>query len=141
MKTYPEIQPFIRTIHQQHTAIKKNAKMREEFTANVSHELKTPLTSISGYAELIETGIASGEDTIRFAGEIHKNSQRLLVLINDILRLSQLDSIESELEKEPVDLYEVAQNCRDMLENAGGKQSRQCAGGSENMSLCLQTAR
>lgn len=116
LKTYPEIQPFIRTIHQQHTAIKKNAKMREEFTANVSHELKTPLTSISGYAELIETGIASGEDTIRFAGEIHKNSQRLLVLINDILRLSQLDSIESELEKEPVDLYEVAQNCRDMLE-------------------------
>ena len=115
MKTYPEIQPFIRTIHEQHTAIKKNAKMREEFTANVSHELKTPLTSISGYAELIESGIASGDDTIRFAGEIHKNSRRLLVLINDILRLSQLDSVEQKLEKESVDLYEVALACCDML--------------------------
>ena len=70
MQTYPEIQPFIETINQQHRELKRNSKMRQEFTANVSHELKTPLTSISGYAELIESGIAQGEDTVRFAGEM-----------------------------------------------------------------------
>ena len=116
MQTYPEIQPFIETINQQHRELKRNSKMRQEFTANVSHELKTPLTSISGYAELIESGIAQGEDTVRFAGEIHKSSQRLLTLINDILRLSQLDSVEECVDTEPVDLYEMALNCQDMLE-------------------------
>lgn len=115
MKTYPELQPFIKTISEQHAAIKRNANMRQEFTANVSHELKTPLTSISGYAELIEAGIASGEDITRFAGEIHKNAQRLLVLINDILRLSQLDTVEDKLEKEDVDLFEMAVACKEML--------------------------
>lgn len=115
MQTYPEIQPFIETINEQHRALKRSSKLRQEFTANVSHELKTPLTSISGYAELIEAEIATGEDTVRFAGEIHKNSQRLLTLINDILRLSQLDSVEEDIDTEPVDLYEMAVNCRDML--------------------------
>ena len=61
--------------------------MRVEFTANVSHELKTPLTSISGYAELIESGMAGGEQAQRFAAEIHKSASRLLTLINDIIRL------------------------------------------------------
>ncbi len=116
IQTYPEIQPFIETINEQHKAMKHSAKLRQEFTANVSHELKTPLTSVSGYAELIEAGIATGDDTIRFAGEIHKNSKRLLNLINDILRLSQLDSVEDYLDTEQVDLYEMALNCRDMLE-------------------------
>ena len=63
----------------------RNATMRQEFTANVSHELKTPLTSISGYSELIESGMAADEDIVRFAAEIHKNSNRLLTLINDII--------------------------------------------------------
>ena len=121
MQTYPEIQPFIETINQQHRELKRNSKMRQEFTANVSHELKTPLTSISGYAELIESGIAQGEDTVRFAGEIHKSSQRLLTLINDILRLSQLDSVEECVDTEPVDLYEMALNCQDMLEMQANK--------------------
>ena len=121
MQTYPEIQPFIETINQQHRELKRNSKMPQEFTANVSHELKTPLTSISGYAELIESGIAQGEDTVRFAGEIHKSSQRLLTLINDILRLSQLDSVEECVDTEPVDLYEMALNCQDMLEMQANK--------------------
>ena len=121
MQTYSEIQPFIETINQQHRELKRNSKMRQEFTANVSHELKTPLTSISGYAELIESGIAQGEDTVRFAGEIHKSSQRLLTLINDILRLSQLDSVEECVDTEPVDLYEMALNCQDMLEMQANK--------------------
>ncbi len=121
IQAYPEIQPFIETINQQHRELKRNSKMRQEFTANVSHELKTPLTSISGYAELIESGIAQGEDTVRFAGEIHKSSQRLLTLINDILRLSQLDSVEECVDTEAVDLYEMALNCRDMLEMQANK--------------------
>jgi len=98
----------------------KNAEgsmqMRQEFTANVTHELKTPLTSISGYAELIETGLASGEDTVRFARGIHKNANRLLTLINDIIRLSELDSNEEEPVKEKINLYELAKVCVEMLE-------------------------
>lgn len=89
--------------------------MRQEFTANVSHELKTPLTSISGYSELIENGMATQEDTIRFAGEIHKSSQRLLTLINDIIELSELDSSESKVAMETVNIYDIAKNCVEML--------------------------
>lgn len=121
MQTYTEIQPFIETINQQHKELKRSSQLRQEFTANVSHELKTPLTSISGYAELIEAEIATGADTVRFAGEIHKNAQRLLTLINDILRLSQLDSVEDYLDTETVDLYEMALNCREMLQMQAGK--------------------
>ena len=90
-RVYRELEPFVATIRQQHDDIIKSAQMRQEFTANVSHELKTPLTAISGYAELIEHGMADAENSKRFAGEIHKNSVRLLSLINDIIQLSQLD--------------------------------------------------
>lgn len=89
-------------------------KLRREFAANVSHELKTPLTSISGYAEMIEEGIAGGEDVPRFAGRIRKESKRLLALISDIIMLSSLDE-GAETEKEPVDLAEVAEECCDVL--------------------------
>lgn len=115
IKTYKEIQPFIDTIKKQHEDIVKNSHVRQEFTANVSHELKTPLTSISGYSELIENGMATQEDTIRFAGEIHKSSQRLLTLINDIIELSELDSSESKVAMETVNIYDIAKNCVEML--------------------------
>lgn len=82
--------------------------MRQEFTANVSHELKTPLTSISGYSELIESGMATNEDVTRFAGEIHKSANRLLSLINDIIQLSQLDVSDLSGEFSPVQLDKVA---------------------------------
>lgn len=118
---YEELQPFINTIQTQHEDIVKNALVRQEFTANVSHELKTPLTSISGYAELIETGMASHEDVQRFAREIHKNSNRLLTLINDIIRLSELDGAEQEPVFERVNLYLVAQTCVDMLQFSAEK--------------------
>ncbi|MBQ7887686.1 MAG: two-component sensor histidine kinase, partial [Clostridia bacterium] len=106
--SYPELQPFMRRIRSQHEEILKNANMRVEFTANVSHELKTPLTSITGYAELIESGMAEGDMIKRFAGEIHKSASRLLTLINDILRLSQMDEERSEIEREMVDPALVA---------------------------------
>ena len=90
-------------------------QIRQEFTANVSHELKTPLTSISGYAELIETGMAQGGDCVKFAGKIRKESARLLTLIGDILRLSELDTTESALLDDSVDLTAVAEECRERL--------------------------
>ena len=107
--------PFVNTIRKQHDDILKNATMRQEFTANVSHELKTPLTSISGYSELIESGMATDQDVTRFAGEIHKNSKRLLTLINDIIRLSELDSTSEDENYEDIDLYDIAETCVDML--------------------------
>ena len=113
--TYEELVPFITTIRQQHMDIIKSAKMRQEFTANVSHELKTPLTSISGYAELIETGIAGENEVQRFAREIHRNSKRLLTLINDIIRLSELDGGHADNSFSELDLYDIAQTCVEML--------------------------
>ncbi len=116
INVYKEMEPFVVTIKKQHEDILKSARMRQEFTANVSHELKTPLTSISGYSELIENGMAGEGDVIRFAGEIHHSANRLLSLINDILRLSELDSGEFKITYEDVDLYEVAQDCIYMLD-------------------------
>ena len=115
-KGYKELVPFIRHIKEQHADIIKNAKMRQVFTANVSHELKTPLTSISGYAELIENGMATDADVQRFAKEIHRNSKRLLTLINDTIRLAELDVTEKTIEFEDVDLYELAESCVSMLQ-------------------------
>jgi len=92
------------------TEKEQSEKMRREFSANVSHELKTPLTSIIGYAEIIQNGIAKKEDYPRFAEQIFSESKRLLYLIEDIIKLSRLD--EEGLKKEfvPVDLYLLSEN-------------------------------
>lgn len=82
-------------------------QMRREFTANVSHELKTPLTSISGFAEIIRDGIAKDEDVARFADKIYMEAKRLVDLVNDIINLSRLDEASPEIQKEPVDLRDV----------------------------------
>ena len=119
---YDEIKPFIQTIKEQHINILNSAKMRQEFTANVSHELKTPLTAISGYAELIGSGMADEKDTKRFAEEIHHSSDRLLTLINDIIKLSELDCEDLEFDFEQVDIYNVAQGCLDMIDVQAAKQ-------------------
>ena len=87
---YKELEPFVKTIRMQHENILRVAKVRQEFTANVSHELKTPLTVISGYAELIESGMVAGDAVKQYAREIHHNSNRLLSLINDIIHLSEM---------------------------------------------------
>ncbi|MCR5587192.1 MAG: two-component sensor histidine kinase [Lachnospiraceae bacterium] len=119
---YKELNPILLHIRDQHADIVKSSKIRQEFTANVSHELKTPLTSISGYSELIENGMATEEDTIKFAEEIHRNSDRLLVLINDILRLAELDTAnEEELATQTVDLNIIAQTCQAMVEPSADK--------------------
>ena len=117
---YKELVPFVGALKEQREDILRSATMRQEFTANVSHELKTPLTAISGYAELIENGMVSGDDSVRFAGEIRKNSTRLLSLINDIINLSELDDgVKLNLEK--MDLYEAAKTCIKNLKVAADK--------------------
>lgn len=116
VESYPELEPFITMIHKQHEEILKSANMRVEFTANVSHELKTPLTSISGYAELIESGMAQGDQVGRFALEIRKSANRLLSLIDDIIKLSQMDSPMQELSLESVDLASIAASAVEQLE-------------------------
>jgi len=121
--SYPELQPFMHRIRSQHEEILRNANMRVEFTANVSHELKTPLTSISGYAELIESGMAKGEQAQRFAGQIYKSASRLLTLINDIIRLSQMDAPEHEIEREMVDPGAIAEAVTEQLKMSAEKMN------------------
>jgi len=129
---YEELTPFVNVIQEQHRNIINNAKIRQEFTANVSHELKTPLTSISGYAELIETGMASEADVSRFAHGIHKSAKRLLTLINDIIRLSELDDGEGEIPYESLNLYQLAHTCVEMLAmNADKHKVSICVKGEE----------
>jgi len=121
VECYEEIRPFIETIRMQHEKILQSAHIRQEFTANVSHELKTPLTAISGYSELIENGMATKEDVRRFGGEIHRNANRLLTLINDIIKLSELDGSAQEFEFETVNLYQIASDSVDMLQLSAEK--------------------
>lgn len=104
---YKELVPFANMIRQQHADILSAAKARQDFTANVSHELKTPLTAISGYAELMETQKMGEEQRQHFLREIRKNAKRLLSLINDIIRLSELDRSQSAEDFEVIDLAEI----------------------------------
>ena len=112
---YRELDPLAEMLRTQHTDILSAAKARQDFTANVSHELKTPLTAISGYAELLEGGMVGAEKQNHFYHEIRKNADRLLALINDILRLSDLDRKDSELHFTEVDLYETVSECMEVL--------------------------
>ena len=92
-------------------------QMRREFTANVSHELKTPLTSISGMAEIMKDGLVKQEDVRGFAADIYQESQRLIRLVEDILHLSRLDEGGGGLERQEVDLLDVAHTVEDRLQS------------------------
>lgn len=120
---YVELQPFIRKIQNQHEEIISAANLRQEFTANVTHELKTPLTAISGYAEIMENGIAKEDQIKHFSSEIRKSAARLLILINDIMKLAQLDSGSKEEFLEDVDLSEIARDSVEMLSIRGEKEN------------------
>lgn len=113
---YEELEPFVTKISDYHRTVLDSAKLRQDFTANVSHELKTPLTAISGYAELMESGMASETDVAHFSGEIRHNANRLLTLINDTIRLSELDIADGELQTERLDLYQIAAGCVKTME-------------------------
>lgn len=112
---YKELEPFMNRIREQHEDILASAKSRQDFTANVSHELKTPLTAISGYAELIENRMVDEEKVIHFSAEIRKNADRLVSLINDIIRLSELDHKESTPDFVSLDLYEITEERLELL--------------------------
>ncbi len=107
---YAEMVPMLERIESQRQELKRqmavladNDRMRREFTANITHELKTPLTAISGYAELIANGMVEGEDDLRtFGGRIYREAGRLAALVNDILTLSNLDEAERASDGEAV---------------------------------------
>ena len=93
-------------------------QMRRQFTANVSHELKTPLHSISGYAELLADGMVAPGDVADFGGRIHQEAQRLIDLVNDIIRLSRLDEGDLPMDLEQVELHELARQTVQRLDKA-----------------------
>ncbi len=134
---YPELIPLVEEIKNVRSS---QEQMRQEFTANVSHELKTPLTSISGYAELIETGMATGDDSVKFAGKIHAESDRLLALISDIIRLSELDLSGEKPLEDMIDLQNVAYECKDLLTQQAKARGIQIGvGGTPAMIRCNRT--
>ncbi|MDO5479026.1 MAG: histidine kinase dimerization/phospho-acceptor domain-containing protein, partial [Clostridia bacterium] len=108
---YDEIKPFIKRITYQNRKIKEQMKtlsetekIRREFSSNVSHELKTPLTTIHGYAQLINSGMAKEEDILGFTEKIEKETKRLITLTEDITKLSRLDENEQPEDKEKIDI-------------------------------------
>lgn len=122
---YAELEPYVAKIRAQHENILEAAASRQDFTASISHELKTPLTAISGYAELIENHMIGPEQEEHIAQQIRQNADRLLSLINDTIKLSELDYSEMERSFEPIDLYEVARECCEELQvNAKQKNVR-----------------
>ncbi len=111
--TYPELAPLIKRIQEQKTTIRQETlereSMRKEFSANVSHELKTPLTSISGFAELMRDGLVPDDKVREFSGDIYRESQRMITLVDDIMRLSKLDEETGFPDAESVSLYRAAE--------------------------------
>ena len=133
---YDEVSPLLYRIHKQNQKIKEQMKdlqqkidekiemqkVKEEFSANVSHELKTPLQSIIGYTELFENNLVKPEDSGKFIGNIKKESLRLVALINDIIHLSELDEIE-KVKFEKVDLAEVISETISLLTSSASKRN------------------
>ncbi len=127
---YGELAPFVDKIRSQHENILAAARARQEFTANVSHELKTPITAISGYAEIIENGLCDAESVVHIARQIRHNADRLVSIVNDTIRLSELDHFESRERFGPVDLYAIANECVTELRPLAdkGKVMMECKG-------------
>ncbi|MCM1286302.1 MAG: ATP-binding protein [Acetobacter sp.] len=112
VEAYDELKPFVKAFQEQKEKRSQTDRQKKQFTANVSHELKTPLTSIAGYAELIETGIAREEDVKPFASTIRKQALRLVTLSEDIIQLSQMDENEdNEVSFSSTDIYDTADRC------------------------------
>lgn len=130
---YTELQPLVERIATQNQQIaqqitdltaehEQQDALRRDFTANVSHELKTPLTSISGYAELLKNNMVQPADVQRFSEKIYEESQRLITLVGDIIKLSQLDSKEVAVPLENIDLYDTCVAVISHLEMAAAKK-------------------
>lgn len=113
--TYRELEPLLVAMDLNNKQKDMVSNMRKEFSANVSHELKTPLTSISGYAEIMKNGIVKEKDITNFADRIHKEASRLIKLVNDIINISRLDEGYVDIEKEDVDLFEMSREISSRL--------------------------
>ena len=127
---YREVEPLLRRIAAQQSQLRRDraeieraSLIRQEFTANVSHELKTPLHAISGYAELLESGLAKPEDVKPFAGKIRSESCRMTKLVEDIIDLTRLDAGGADYVFEPCDLLRIAENAVDSLQSEAAGQS------------------
>lgn len=126
---YEELRPLLFRLDQQNRQIQKQLEdlksaesARKEFTANVSHELKTPLMSISGYAELMMNGMVPQDKMQDFSGRIYHESERLSNLVADIIQLSRLDEKNGETMFEPVDLGELGEDVINNLQNRAAKK-------------------
>ena len=133
LKDYVEIKPLLSRIKRQNILIDANIRelkrehakrenFRREFTANVSHELKTPLTSIAGISEMFMNGIIKPEDVPEFAGNINKEAERLINLVKDIILISRLEEKEITTQKEKLDLYEIAMSVKKRLQVVAHKK-------------------
>ena len=114
-----QIEEHVRSIREAHA---QQDRFRREFTANVSHELKTPLTSISGFAEIIRDGLVKPGDIPHFAGMIYQEAQRLILLVGDILKVSRMDEAQIPADRERVELYALAELILERLEPLARKQ-------------------
>ncbi len=112
---YEELKPFTKRIAEENYEKIQREELRKQFTANVSHELKTPLTSISGFAEILKNGGIDEKTTKDFAGTIYEESQRMISLVNDIIKLSKLDEKSISLEKEPIELLGLSKEIAKIL--------------------------
>lgn len=139
---YEELRPLLvrvdeqnRQIRQQVKELKEAEEIRKEFSANVSHELKTPLMSISGYAELMMNGMVPADHVQEFSGRIYHEAVRLSNLVADIIQLSRLDESNSEVPFEEVDLYELAEDVQNNLRHPAEKKniSLELTGSSEKI--------
>ena len=122
-ETYEELTPFLEAMDRQNKEKEAVSNMRKEFSANVSHELKTPLTSISGYAEIMKNGMVRPQDIPLFSERIYKEARRLITLVEDIIKLSKLDEESVELEKQDVDLYELTREIISRLSPQASQKS------------------
>ena len=134
IKGYVEIKPLLARIRRQNILIDTNIRelkrenarresFRRDFTANVSHELKTPLTTISGISEMLANGIIKPEDVPEFADSINKESTRLINLVNDIILISRLESDEIVLQKEEVNICDIVRVVVSRLEHIAAKKN------------------
>lgn len=122
---YEELHPLLERIDKQNKEKEKIEQIRREFSANVSHELKTPLTSISGYAEIMMNGMVKSEDIPKFCHRIYDEASRMITLVGDIIKISKLDEGNVELEKEDVDLYQLTREIVSRLSLQADKRNIQ----------------
>ena len=141
-EAYTEIEPLLLKMRMQQNEIAKNqaelektSQIRQEFTANASHELKTPLHAISGYAELLENGMVKQSDIRPFAGKIRLEAQRMTQLVGDIIDLTQLDGGADGMQWELCDLKSIAENAADSLQSAAAENSVELSVSGESASV------